>query len=134
MRTMSYVEKVMVSGEKILHEGRFHIIQYVAAICLGIVVVGIFWLISMLCTEMVITNRRLIYKRGWIARKTEEISLHRIEEINMTQSILGRLLGYGRLETRGMGGGKISLPTIARPISFRRELQEAQARVEQNRD
>ena len=32
---------------------------------------------------MAITNRRFIYKRGWIARKTEEMSLHRIEEVNL---------------------------------------------------
>ena len=63
-------------------------------------------------TEIAITNNRLIYKRGLIARQVGEISIDRIEGVNVLQSILGRLLNYGRLAIRGMGIGEVVLPPI----------------------
>ena len=41
------------------------------------------------------TDSRYIQKTGWIARDTEEISIYKIEEVDLSQSILGRILGYG---------------------------------------
>ena len=77
-RAMSYVQSALVSGEQVLHEGRFSPVHKWTAFFLCFVAIGIFQVISMWATEIVITNRRLIYKRGWIARKAEEISLRRI--------------------------------------------------------
>ena len=78
-------------------------------------------------TEIAITNRRVVYKRGWIARETEEINLNRIEEITLTQSVGGRIFGYGKLVFKGVGIGEVNLPAIDDPIHFRRQLQLAQA-------
>lgn len=84
--------------------------------------VRIVYIIWMRCTEFAITNKRLILKKGWIMRKTEEIRLNRIEEVNLHQSITGRILGYGRLQVRGTGGSGIRLPQMARPLEFRQAL------------
>ena len=64
---------------------------------------------------------RLIYKRGWIARHVEEIALNRIEEVVLDQTVIGRLLGYGRIVVAGTGRGVIVLPGwLANPVGLRR--------------
>lgn len=78
-------------------------------------------------TEIAITNTRLIYKRGLIARQVGEISIDRIEGVNVLQSILGRLFDYGRLAIRGMGIGEVVLPPIDQPIKFRQAIEKARS-------
>jgi membrane protein YdbS with pleckstrin-like domain len=78
-------------------------------------------------TEIAITNSRLIFKRGLIARQVGEMSIDRIEGVNVRQGILGRLLGYGRVMIRGMGVGEVVLPPIEAPITFRKQIEKAKS-------
>ncbi len=78
-------------------------------------------------TEIAVTNKRLIYKRGLVARHVGEMSVDRIEGVNVLQTILGRLFGYGRIAVRGTGVGEVVLPPIADPILFRKAIQKAQS-------
>lgn len=78
-------------------------------------------------TEIAITNSRLVYKRGLVARQVGEISIDRIEGVNVLQSIFGRLFGYGRLAIRGMGVGEVILPPIDDPITFRQSIEKARS-------
>ncbi len=79
-------------------------------------------------TEIAITNTRLVYKRGLVARHVGEISIDRIEGVNVMQPILGRIFNYGRVMIRGMGVGEVVLPPIEDPISFRRAIEEAKSK------
>ena len=76
-------------------------------------------------TEIAITDRRLIYKKGLIARSVGEINTNRIEGVAVQQSFMGRLLGYGRVSVRGMGVGEVMLPVIANPLRFRGAIDRA---------
>lgn len=76
-------------------------------------------------TEIAITNSRLIYKRGLVARAVGEMSIDRIEGVNVLQSLLGRLLNYGRVAVRGMGVGEVVLPPIEDPVLFRQSIEKA---------
>jgi hypothetical protein len=78
-------------------------------------------------TEIAVTTSRLIYKRGLVARYVGEMSIDRIEGVNVLQSILGRLLGYGRIMVRGMGVGEVILPPLANPITFRKAIDKARS-------
>jgi len=78
-------------------------------------------------TEIAITTSRLIYKRGLVARYVGEMSIDRIEGVNVLQSIWGRLLGYGRVMVRGMGVGEVVLPPLENPIAFRRAIETARS-------
>jgi len=78
-------------------------------------------------TEIAVTNRRLIYKRGLVARHVGEMSIDRIEGVNVLQGILGRLLNYGRVAVRGMGVGEVVLPPIEDPIAFRLSIEKAKS-------
>lgn len=78
-------------------------------------------------TEIAVTTSRLVYKRGLVARHVGEISIDRIEGVNVFQTILGRLFNYGRVMVRGMGVGEVVLPPIEDPISFRRAIEKAKS-------
>ena len=78
-------------------------------------------------TEIAITNMRLVYKRGLVARYVGEISIDRIEGVNVLQTVLGRILDYGRVMVRGMGVGEVVLPPIADPVSFRKAIDKARS-------
>jgi uncharacterized membrane protein YdbT with pleckstrin-like domain len=73
-------------------------------------------------TEIAVTNRRVIYKEGFIKRYTAEMNMDKIESVVVTQSILGRLLGYGSIEVRGTGEGFEDLHQIADPIGLRNHI------------
>ena len=78
-------------------------------------------------TEIAITTSRLIYKRGLVARYVGEMSIDRIEGVNVLQTILGRILGYGRIMVRGMGVGEVILPPLENPIAFRKAIETARS-------
>lgn len=130
---MSYVEDTLAEGEVVVYQARFHwtytLGAWAALVLLGVILIGIVIFARMMIrkwsTEIAVTNRRLIFKRGWIKRDSEEFALSRIEEINLDQSILGRILNYGRLTLHGTGMSSIDLPTIDDPIGFRRAIDAA---------
>ncbi len=76
-------------------------------------------------TEIAITNRRLIFKQGLLARRVGEMSIDRIEGVNVLQSLFGRIFNYGRLAIRGMGVGEVVLPPIKDPLRFRQAIEQA---------
>jgi len=76
-------------------------------------------------TELAVTNRKVVGKWGLIARRTIEQRLEKIDSIEVEQSILGRILGYGTVEVRGSGVTMTPLRLIAEPLIFRRRVEEA---------
>ena len=78
-------------------------------------------------TEICLTTDRLALKQGWISRYTAEISVDRIEGVDVFQGILGRMLDFGYVSVRGMGVGEITLPQIAEPVDFRRAIERARS-------
>lgn len=78
-------------------------------------------------TEIVVTTYRFVYKKGLISRDTQEVSLNKIEEITLKQSVWGRVFGYGQLILRGTGVGVIELPNLDGPITVRRVIENAKA-------
>jgi uncharacterized membrane protein YdbT with pleckstrin-like domain len=70
-------------------------------------------------TELVVTDRRVVYKRGLIRRFTAEMNMEKVESVAVDQSILGRLFNYGTVTVRGTGGGMDALPDIEDPLTFR---------------
>ena len=82
-------------------------------------------LVIKVTTEIAVTNSRLVYKRGLIARSVGEMNIDRIESISVQQSFWGRIFDFGRLIIHGMGVGEIIMPNLAEPIRFRRAIEKA---------
>jgi uncharacterized membrane protein YdbT with pleckstrin-like domain len=73
-------------------------------------------------TETDVTNLRVVHKTGFIKRRTFEMSLDKVESVDVNQSILGRLLNYGNVTVRGVGEGAETITTIASPLEFRNHI------------
>ena len=73
-------------------------------------------------TELAVTDRRVIYKEGLIARRTLEMNRSRVESVDVYQTILGRILGYGTITLRGTGGSLEPMRTIDDPLTFRSHI------------
>ena len=73
-------------------------------------------------TETDVTNMRVVHKTGFIKRRTFEMSLDKVESVDVNQSILGRLMNYGDITIQGVGEGTQTISTIASPLSFRNAI------------
>jgi uncharacterized membrane protein YdbT with pleckstrin-like domain len=91
-----------------------------------IAVVGLFLLVrewyGWWTTEIAVTNLRVIYKTGFIQRRTNEMNMDKVESVQVDQSILGRILDYGTVVITGTGAGLEALPGIANPIELRNSI------------
>jgi uncharacterized membrane protein YdbT with pleckstrin-like domain len=148
----SYAESVLAPGERIVHRAavshwRYTLSYVFALLCfaaalgalllqnqargwiaagaaaLGILVILIA-LVRRASTELVLTDRRIIAKHGFIARDTVEMNLGKVESLHVTQGLLGRLLGFGDVTVVGTGSSLEPLRGIARPLELRRKLGE----------
>ena len=73
-------------------------------------------------TETDVTNLRVVHKTGFIKRRTFEMSLDKVESVDVDQTILGRILNYGNVTVRGVGEGVETIATIASPLAFRNHI------------
>lgn len=74
-----------------------------------------------LFTEFTITNKRCILKKGFISIVVSDIALDKCEGMVFNQSLLGRILGFGRVGAT-TGGNSQTFGGLADPIDFRNQL------------
>jgi uncharacterized membrane protein YdbT with pleckstrin-like domain len=79
-------------------------------------------LIRCVSTELAVTDRRVIYKSGILARHTLEMNRSKVESVDVDQSLLGRLLGFGTIVVRGTGGSLEPIRMISDPLTFRSHI------------
>ena len=129
---MKFIERTLPENEEIELPITFHwthlVLAWLSLVFLGWLLIGIFIFIARYIekwtTERALTNKRLIIKRGLISRKTEEISCNRIEEVNLSQTIIQRILGSGDILIRGVGAGEIFLRNIDDPIGVQKKINQ----------
>jgi membrane protein YdbS with pleckstrin-like domain len=130
----SYVDSVLISGERVLHRGRVSLWPHAGKLILGILLLPLFGLGLVLLvwvyiiyktTEIAITNKRIIAKSGFVSRNTIEINLPKIESLQVEQGVLGRMLDYGTVIVAGAGTPSLTFPGIAAPLLFRKYFMEA---------
>lgn len=73
-------------------------------------------------TELVLTDRRIIMKRGLVSRDTVELNLNKVESLHVNQSLMGRFLDYGDVTVVGTGASLEPLRGISRPLELRKKL------------
>jgi uncharacterized membrane protein YdbT with pleckstrin-like domain len=145
---MKYIDQVLQPGEKIVYSSTLSRAVYVPSILLWLAALlllvagsalqsGSVWLWSALVvallavvsglkawfrrwtTEIDVTDRRVVYKRGFIRRHTVEINMDKVESVDVDQSVLGRVFDYGDIVIRGTGVGIEPLRGIDSPLAFR---------------
>ena len=129
---MAYPRKLLSPGEEVVKEFRPHwqvlifpifvtLVAIAAAVVVAIQLTGggrlaamagvvIVWLvltakrlIDWLFTQYVITNERVIFRAGVIARRGNEIPLEVVNDVAFTQSVFERIVGSGDLLIESAG-------------------------------
>lgn len=155
---MSYIKSQLLPGEEIKYRGHLHRSIFAPAFSFAVVAVlafvvvvqsgdlPVFWglvaaaLVSYIwaqilysTSEFAVTNKRVVIKVGWLRRRTVETMLSKVEGINVDQSLLGRLLGYGSIIITGTGGTQEPFRNIGSPFEFRRQVQAQVSAIEDYR-
>jgi hypothetical protein len=86
-------------------------------------------LIAYLKCHVTLTNKRLIYTAGFLARYSGELPLENIDALFMSEPLLGRLLGYGTVTVCTLGGTRFKLDFLSKHHLFHAALQRAVAQA-----
>lgn len=146
---MSYVQKVLQPDERVVYQTKLSWAMYIPGLLLlaaaivffivthviftttwwadiinlVLVIVAVFLLaqewFERWTTEIAITDRRVIFKRGFIRRDTIEMGVEKVESVDVNQSLLGRLFDFGDITVRGTGAGLAPFRNIDSPLDFR---------------
>ncbi len=73
-----------------------------------------------LSEEFFLTNRRVIHARGIVNKHVIDSSLEKVNDVVLTQSLFGRMLGYGDIEILTASEAGINrFPKMPRPVEFK---------------
>jgi uncharacterized membrane protein YdbT with pleckstrin-like domain len=86
-------------------------------------------LLAWITSHFVVTSDRVIHRSGWLAKRSMEMPLERINDVTFTQSVLERLVGAGSLRIQSASEhGQNHFRDIRRPEDVQKliyELSEA---------
>ena len=149
-----YVHKVLMSDETILHWARlhkiifvwptilavflflvaivmmfnYHVSIYLAYMSIFFIIIGLLPLagafIRHSTSEFAVTNKRVIFKTGFIRRKSFDLLLKNVGGISVDQDISGRIFDYGTIGVVGTAASQ-QFPHIADPFALKRAVEEA---------
>ena len=117
-----YVNNNLFRDEQVIFETNYHWIHWISLPSLF--TLGIYPTIQSLTNEFVVTNRRIIIKKGILSYFTLEMNIHKVGSVSVQQSLLGRILGYGCITIMGLGDVRESFRKIRNPLAFRRSFME----------
>lgn len=121
---MSYINKTLIKDERIVSLFSIHKFHFILPVCMSFVIIGIPLLIKYMFTEYGLTNNRVVTKTGFISRSTEEMKLSKIETVEVKQSILGRILGYGNVIVSGTGSSHVVISRVANPLDVKKAIDK----------
>lgn len=98
-------------------------VYYLPVFAIGFLGAAVYQWLKNRTTEMVITNRRVVLKRGIISVHTSEIRNVKVETVRLHQGILGRLLGYGDLVFTGTGESHTFFSVVASPAKTKAKFE-----------
>ena len=148
---MSYVERNLLTNEKLLFLTRLHWRMYTWSVLFTLFVMGPFavvlwmrgeqawspltvaiglaWVLAVhirrQSSEFAVTNKRVVIKLGVFKTRSVELLPSKVEGVTVEQDVWGKLFGYGDIVVTGSGGSKESFAGIQSPFQFRRAMQEA---------
>lgn len=136
-----------MTTDDIVYQARLHWIMYawpVIIFCL-VTVIGFYfplvrqasilfgtlvllWGLAVYCTvrfcSLTIKKSKITLRTGVFARQILDIPFQKIESVNIRQSILGTLLGYGTIEITGTGGTHELVTYLSKPLTCRRYIEQ----------
>lgn len=128
---MSYINDSLTDNEQVEAVFKLHWVEWISFWCsiilapltLGITLLFAVWkFLQNRSIEMGATNRRVVLKTGFISRNTDEMKLSSIETVEIKQSVLGRMLGYGSVYVSGRGISDVVLDSLVAPLEVKRKI------------
>jgi uncharacterized membrane protein YdbT with pleckstrin-like domain len=149
---VSYIDRHLLPGEVVAYRTRLHwkIFILPVLVALGLVALALWALaadrrvlaippvalalivllaawIRRRSSEFAVTNKRVIIKLGVMTTRSMELLLPKIEGITVSQSLMGRMFGFGEIVVTGSGGTQEPFDNIQSPLDFRQAVQAATA-------
>jgi uncharacterized membrane protein YdbT with pleckstrin-like domain len=131
---MSYTSKSLKPGERIQIQTSISnwslVLPCIAGVTLAPFTFGLSLIIPALSwidryfTEYSVTSAGALVKRGIIRRRVGRILKTKVESVNLHQSVLGRILGYGNVTVAGTGGDLLMFRMVQDPIGFMNMIQQ----------
>lgn len=87
-----------------------------------------FYILMMATTEIGLTDKRVIYKRGFLFVRTLEVDIEEIKGATVDNGILGRILNYGYILLDARFVENVHLPALADPYRFVKALNEMRSK------
>ena len=75
-------------------------------------------------TEYVITNKKIIQKRGIVAVRCDEMLLEKVENVVISQTFWGRVCKYGTIIVKGTNSDSIYFLNIKDYLEIKQSLNE----------
>lgn len=148
---MGYIDRHLMPGERVIYRTRLHWKLYlwpgllVLLVLLPLAILALSsthrWLallpaaaalllllsafIRRRTSEFAVTTKRVILKLGVLSTRSVELLLPKIEGITVTQSLPGRLFGFGEIVVTGSGGTQERFANIQAPLELRQAVQAA---------
>ena len=126
----NYISTNLGKDEQIVYQAQVPISMLAIPIIVGgllaIPTVGLGLLIAVpaiityTTTELAITNKKVIGKTGMINTSALDSPLNRIDNVSVNVGLLGKILGYGKLEIRTTAGVKSFV--IDKPELFKNKI------------
>ncbi len=146
---MGYVDRNLLSDERILFHTRKHYIIFFPAAVMTVlsiiltsymhgnrilaIVEWVPWVIALILwcyegleyffSEFAVTNKRVMMREGLLTRHTNEVRLATISQVNVDQSLIGQLLDYGSVSINAFGAFD-AYSLIAHPVTFQQCVNE----------
>jgi hypothetical protein len=110
------------------------IFNYVAiALFIGGLAVLLWTILRYINQEYVLTNRRVIDVSGVLNKKSTDSSLEKINDAVLTQSVFGRIFGFGDLDILTASESGISrFRMLIEPVKFKRAMLDAKHEYERD--
>lgn len=94
----------------------------------------LFYFVLMVSTELGLTDKRIILKKGLLFVDVKEIDLDEFKAADVDHGILGRFLNYGYIKLDSRFISDATLPAIGAPYRFLKALNEMRERMGNDAD
>ena len=134
---MGYIQDSLSDGEQVKELFRLHwfakvpmIVWIVLAIpTLGLTLLLAIWeWLKLRSIEQGVTNKRVIFKTGIISRKSEEMKISSIETVEIVQSVMGRVFGFGTVVVTGRGISNLVFKNVNDPMDVKRKIESVETK------
>lgn len=131
-----WIKGTLRAGEEVIHTTRLHsyfLYPPIVLIILGIIDFWVFFVLGalmmayylyhFLSNQFVITNQRVLFKKGLFYVRLQEFELENIVNINCTQNYADRLFHSGSILLIGKNFPTEKISNISQPTIFRDALR-----------